>query len=232
MEELRKAAENELQAIDRDFPRWQRDDARRSTIMRLASILFVPVVSLYTMRVHMSATECWEQYSQGFGATLADPGRTAFDKGIKGKLVLDLVGNLEHSFRLILNQFDQANKASKFASICQSLFRTTSPYLSNIPPDWEPTTKLLRLIRNTVHTSWSYFPDNEKDATVTFQGTTFQFATGTPLKFISWDLLGQITESVSKIAIAVVRDANVVRLTQIKDFGVETALPGSHGTLA
>jgi hypothetical protein len=88
------------------------------------------------------------------------------------------------------------------------------------------------LIRNTVHTSWSYFPDNEKDETVTFQGTTFQFATGTPLKFISWDLLGQITESVSKIAIAVVRDANVVRLTQIKDFGVETALPGSHGTLA
>lgn len=227
IEELRKAAEDELRAIDREFPHWQKDDARRSTIMRLASILFVPVVSLYTMRVHMSDPGWWEQYAQGFGTTLADPGRTAFDKGIRGKLVLDLVGNLEHSFRLILNQFDQANKASKFASICQSLFRTTNPYLSNVPADWEPTTKLLRLIRNTVHTSWSYFPDNGKDETVTFQGTTFQFVTGTPLNFISWDLLGQITESVCKIAIAVVLDTNVVRLPQIKDFGVEAALPGS-----
>lgn len=47
IEAIRKAAQDELHAIDRDFPHWQKDDARRAVIMRLSSILFVPVVSLY-----------------------------------------------------------------------------------------------------------------------------------------------------------------------------------------
>ena len=229
IEALRKAAEEELQAIKRDFSHWQEDDARRCAIMRFSTILFVPVVSLYTMRVHMCDPAWWDQYAPGSGDKFADIGRTAFDKGIRGKLVLDLVGNLEHSFRLILNQLDPANKASKFAAICQRLFRATNPHLSSVPADCEPTIELLRLIRNTIHTSWAYFPDNGKDETVVFKGATFHFVMGRPLNFISWDLLEDISESVLQIVIGVVRDANVVRLPPIEDFGVEKVLRAAHG---
>jgi hypothetical protein len=228
IEALRKAAEVELHAIERDFPHWPKDDARRCAIMRLGSILFVPVISLYTMRVHMCDPAWWEQYAAGSGGMLANPGRTAFDRGIKGKLVLDLVGNLEHSFRLILNQLNPTNKASKFATICDSLFRPTNPFLSNAPADCEPTMKLLRLIRNTVHTSWAYFPDHGKDETVVFKGVTYQFVVQKPLNFISWDLVGEISESVLQIVVRVMRDANVTRLPPIRDFGVEKALHAAH----
>lgn len=228
IETIRKAAEDELRAIERDFPHWSKDDARRCAIMRLGSILFVPVVSLYTMRIHMCDPAWWEQYAPGAGGMLADVGRTAFDRWVKGKLFLDLVGNLEHSFRLILNQLDPANKALKFATICQSLFRAANPHLSNVPADWEPTAKLLRLIRNTIHTSWAYFPDNGKDETVIFKGATYRFVIGRPLDFISWDLLGEISESVLRIVIEVVRDVNVVRLPPINDFGVEQTLRTPH----
>jgi len=228
IEALRKAAENELYTIERDFPNWSKDDARRCAIMRLASILFVPVVSLYTMRVHMCDPAWWELYAPGAGSTLADEGRTAFNKGIRGNLIVDLVGNLEHSFRLILNQLDPANKASKFSTIYQGLFRATNPHLTNVPADCEPTMKLLRLIRNTIHTSWTYFPDNGKDETITFKGASYQFVVGRPLDFISWDLVGEISESVLQIVIGVVRDTNVVRLPPIKDFGVEIAKRAAH----
>lgn len=228
IETLRKAAEIELQAIRHDFPSWQKEDVRQCAIMRLGTILFVPVVSLYTMRVHMCDPAWWEQHATGAGSGLAAPGRTAFDRGIKGKLILDLVRNLEHSFRLILGQLDPHNGASKFWSICQSLFRSEKPYLSSIPTDWEPTMKLLRLIRNTVHNAWAHFPENGKDETVVFRDITFQFVVGQPLTFISWDLLGNISESVIKIVTAVVRDANVTCLPPIKDFGVEQALPAEH----
>jgi hypothetical protein len=230
IEAIRKAAENELQAIKRDFPHWPQDDARRCAIMRLASMLFVPVVSLYVMRIHMADPAWWEQYSQGAGNDLADPGRTAFGRGIKGNLIIDLVGNSEHSFRLILNQLDPTNEASKFATICEGLFRTTTPHLSKVPDDWEPTIKLLRLMRNTIHTAWAYFPDNGKNATVIFKGTKYDFIVGKPLNFVSWDLLGEISESLFHILIAVVRDANVILLPTIKDFGVEEAPPAAHTT--
>jgi hypothetical protein len=102
-------------------------------MMRLATILFVPVVSLYTMRVHMHDPVWWEQYAPGAGKDLAEAGRTAFDKGVRSKLVLDLVGNLEHSFRLILNQLDPANKASKFVSIYRHLFKASNRLLDSVP---------------------------------------------------------------------------------------------------
>lgn len=230
IEAIRKAAEDELHAIDRDFPHWEKDDARRSGIMRLSSMLFVPVVSLYTMRVHMANPMWWEEYASGCGELLADYGRTNFDKGIRGKLILDLVGNLEHSFGLILRQLDAGNKASQFWSICESLFRKQNPHLSSVPKDWEPTMKALRLIRNTVHTSWAYFPDNGKNETVVFQGRTLQFVVGRILDFISWELLAEISQSVLTITTTVVRDETVVCLPKIKDFGVEEAPQPPHGS--
>lgn len=228
IEALRKAAEVELYAIRRDFSSWPKDDVRQCAIMRLSTILFVPVVGLYTMRVHMCDPAWWEQYATGVGSSLAAPGRTAFDRGIKGKLIMDLVGNLEHSFRLILGQLDPHNKASKFRSICHSLFRSKNPYLSSISAEWEPTMNLLRLIRNTVHNSWAHFPENGRAETIVFRGITYQFVVGKPLTFISWDLLGNICESVFQIVIGVVRDANVTCLPPIKDFGVEPAPPADH----
>lgn len=230
IEAIRKAAENELQAIKRDYPHWPQDDARRCAVMRLASILFFPVVSLYTMRIHMADPAWWEQYAQGFGNDLADHGRTAFNRGVKSMLILDLVGNTEHSFRLILNQLDPSNRTSNLVTICHSLFRIRNPNLQSIPANWEPTINLLRLMRNTIHNSWAHFPDNGKNATVTFKGNKYEFIVGKPLDFVSWDLIGDLSESLFQIVVAVVRDANVVRFLPIKDFGVAQPPPAVHTT--
>jgi hypothetical protein len=227
-ERLRKAAEEQLHALDREFCSWQKNDARRAAIMRLSSTLFVPVVSLYTMRVHMADPGWWEEYAPGAGAILADSGRTAFDRGIKGKLILDIVANVEHSFRLLLNELDPGNRATKFSAICQSLLRTASPHLNYVPPDWEPPFKLLRLTRNTIHSAWCHFPDNGKDETVIYKGIAFGFLVGRPLEFISWDFLANICEDVLKIVIGVVRDVNVIHLSSIKDFGVQEVASLPH----
>src|SRR5574340_197953 len=198
IEAIRKAAENELQAVKSDYPSWPENDARRAAVMRLASILFFPVVSLYVMRKHMHDPAWWEQYAPGAGVDLADQGRTAFNQGVKCRLIVELLGNLEHSFRLILNQLDPTNKAKKVSKIFESLFRPSHPRLNNIPAGWEPTLQLLRLIRNTVHNSWTHCPDNGENATVIFKGNSYEFTVGKPLDFVSWDLLGDLIETSCK----------------------------------
>lgn len=225
IEATRKAAENELLAIKRDYPHWPANDARRAAVMRLATVLFAPVVSLYLMRVHMHDPAWWEQYAPGTGHDLVDSGRTAFDRSAKGKLIIDLVANLEHSFRLLLNQLDPANRASNFSTISQGLFRSSSPHLKFIPAGWQPTLQLLRLMRNTVHNSWCHFPESGKNATVTFKGNKYEFVVAKPLDFVSWDLVGDLSESVLHILVGLVRDTNVVSLSSILDFGVEQAPP-------
>jgi hypothetical protein len=95
------------------------------------------------MRLDMHDPAWWAQYAGREAKEPANPGRTAFDRGVKSKLIMDLVENLEHSFRLILNQLDPANKASVFANICQSLFRARNPHLSNVPPGSELMVQML-----------------------------------------------------------------------------------------
>jgi len=228
IEAIRKAAENGLQALKNDYPNWPYNDARRAAVMRLASILFFPVVSLYVMRMHMHDPDWWEQYAPGSGVDMANHGRDAFDRGVKGRLIVELLGNLEHSFRLILNQLDPTNTDWKFQKICQSLLRPSHPRLDKIPAEWEPTLQLLRLMRNTVHNSWTHCPENGKNATVIFKGKSYEFIVEKPLDFVSWDLLGDITRSVLQIVVEVVRDKNVVSLPTIRDFGVAQVPSAAH----
>ena len=106
LEALRKRAEMERDSIPNEFHAWPNDDVRRWTISRLSTIFFMPFLGLYIMRVHLSYPEWWEEYANGAPLKLCEDGRTEFDRQLKGKLLIDLAGNLEHSFRLILKQLD------------------------------------------------------------------------------------------------------------------------------
>ena len=224
LEALRKHAEMERDRIRNEFQAWPKDDVRRWTISRLSTILFMPVLGLYIMRVHLSYPAWWQQYAEGSPPKLCEDGRTEFDRHLKGKLILDLVGNLEHSFRLILMQLDPQTQADDFSTISASLLRQNNPYLQSPPPNSLATLDLLRLIRNTVHNSWVHFPESGKCRAIPFKGVTYNFIVGKKLDFISWDLVTGMVEDVLRIALAVVRDPNVIAFPAIPELGAGDAL--------
>lgn len=224
LETIRKMAEIERDRIRSEFPNWPQDDTRRWAVSRFTTQLFLPVLGLYIMRVHLSYPAWWEQYATGCGNVLLQPGRDEFDRTIKGKLIIDLVGNLEHSFRLILRQLDPANNASDFSALYNSLLRANNPYLRSIPADWQPPLELLRRIRNTVHNAWMYSPENGKNASITYKGETFALVVGKQLDFISWDLICNIAEDVFRLILAVVRDENVTSVPAMPDPAASTPL--------
>ncbi len=219
MEALRKAAETELQRIKFDFPMWPTNDVRHWSLIRLSTETFLPVLGLYIMRTHLSHVEWWERYATGAGHSLIETGRTMFDKTIKGKLVLDLVGNLEHSFRILLRHIDPTNETHKFAALCTTLFRATNPYLHTIPADWQPPLDILRRARNCVHNAWLYEPDNGKPFTTVFRGHTVSFVVGQPVECFSWDILTALCTDVLRILLAVIRDEKISCFPAIADVG-------------
>ena len=224
LETIRKVAETERDRIRKEFPTWPENDVRRWAVSRFATMLFLPVLGLYIMRAHLSEPAWWEHYATGCGDLLLQPGRDEFDRTVKGKLIIDLVGNLEHSFRVILRRLDPASKASDFSALCNSLLRANDPYLKAIPVDWQAPVDLLRRVRNTVHNAWMYFPKNGKNASVVYKGKTFELIVGKPIDFISWDLLCDIADDVLKIILAVVGDENVKSISDIPDQAAGTPL--------
>src|SRR6267378_1003791 len=109
MENVRKTAEMEFEHLKKDFPAWRENDARRWAVARFPTIFFVPTLGLYLMRSYMGDVAWWERYAPGSGSDLLKNGWQHFDRHLKGKLILDLVGGVEHPFRVILNSLDPAN---------------------------------------------------------------------------------------------------------------------------
>jgi hypothetical protein len=194
---------------------------RRCTAMDNDSLQHYHVLAgggtLYIMRIHLSEAAWWEQYAHGSGDILLERARPEFDRMIKGKLIIDLVGNLEHSFRIMLRQLDPTNKASDFSALYNSLFRSNIPYLRAVPSDWQSPLEILRRVRNTVHNAWMFSPENSKDISITYRGTTYNFIVNRQLNFISWDLLCDIAEDVLRIVAAVVRDESITSIPVISD---------------
>lgn len=198
LEALRKRVEMERDSIRNEFHAWLKDDVRRWTISRLSTIFLMPVLGLYIMRVHLSYPEWWEGYANGAPPTLFEDGRTELDRHLKGKLLIDLAGNLEHSFRCILKQLDPQTRAADFSAIYASLLRQNNPYLQSPPPDSLATLDLLRLIRNTIHNSWAHYPESGENREVPFKGATYSFIVGKKLDFVSWDLLLPLLQTFSE----------------------------------
>lgn len=219
LETLRKRAEMERDSIRNEFLAWPKDDVRRWTISRLSTIFFMSVLGLYIMRVHLSYPEWWEGYANGAPPKLCEDGRSEFDRHLKGKLLIDMAGNLEHSFRRILKQLDPQTRAADLSAIYASLLRQNNPYLQSPPPDSLPTLELLRLIRNTIHNSWVHYPESGQNREVSFKGVTYSFTVGKKLDFISWDLLTVLAEDIFRIALAVVKDPRVIAFSAMSDPG-------------
>ena len=114
MEAIRKSAEMERDCLRSEFASWPIDDARRWAVSRLTNELFNPVLGLYIRRVHLNDPAWWEQYAPGSGRRLLEGGRSEFDRHLKGKLIVDLVGCVEHPFRLILRTLDPSQRGNQF----------------------------------------------------------------------------------------------------------------------
>lgn len=219
MESLRKSAEFAVAQLKCDFPHWPLNDVRRWAVIRFKEHCFVSVVGLCIMRVHLSRLDWWENYAPGSGKIIIEGGRSTFDKMVKGKFVLDMVGNLEHSIKLILRELDPTSKAHKFSHLYRSLFRNSNPYLDVVPNDWEAPFELLRRMRNSIHTAWLYEPEQGGDYHITYKGKDISLICGKPIECFSWDLLNILGNDLSRILITLVRDPKVSHFSAIPDPG-------------
>lgn len=219
MENLRKTAEIEFERLKKDFPAWPENDARRWAVARFPTIFFVPVLGLYLRRSYMDDAAWWERYAPGAGPDLLKNGRQHFDRHLKGKLILDLVGGVEHPFRVILNSLDPVNKNVAFSSLYRALFRQEAPYLEKVPEGWSETLDLLRHIRNSVHNSWVYFPESRRDTSISFKGKTYTFRFGHQIDFPTWEFLNELSADTLRIMVGVIRDPKVAAQPDIPDPG-------------
>ncbi|MEC7227284.1 MAG: hypothetical protein VXW00_10475 [Candidatus Latescibacterota bacterium] len=129
---------------------------------------------------------------------------------------------VESSLRLFLRAIDPAacnGGMAEFKSIYECLFRSK---LSAVPSNGIALLDLLRLVRNTIHNNGVYFHPNGNDASITWDGETFEFKQGSPVDFVTWDFMIRVSEALRQLLREVVEDAT------LKAIAAEIDDPFSH----
>src|SRR5690606_35296236 len=77
------------------------------------------------------------------------------------------------------------NGRAEFKSVCECLFRTHLRF----PEVDLALLELVRLTRNTIHNEGLHSPPNGMPAAVEYKGVTYDFPTGGPVEFVTWQFV-------------------------------------------
>ena len=124
---------------------------------------------------------------------------------------------IESSLRLFLRAIDPAackGGMAEFKPIYECLFKSK---LSRAPANGIALLDLLRLVRNTIHNNGVYFHPSGNDASIMWDGETFEFRQGKPVDFVTWEFLMRVSEALRLLLREVVQDANLKAISAVID---------------
>jgi hypothetical protein len=125
---------------------------------------------------------------------------------------------IERSLRLYLRAIDPTacdGGSAQFKSIYECLFKQLK--FDAAPANGIALLDLLRLVRNTVHNNGVYFHRSGNDASVIWDGETFEFKQEKPVNFVTWEFMMKISEALRLLLREVVEDAKLKAISTLID---------------
>lgn len=194
-------------------------DARITAYSKAINVLNSVQLAFTFISKHLLHGQWWEAVAR---SPIPDPDKqiyaNEFANFTKVAFVQGLFLAIESSLRLFLRAIDPAacnGGMAEFKSIYECLFRSK---LSAVLSNGIALLDLLRLVRNTIHNNGVYFHPSGNDASITWDGETFEFKQGSPVDFVTWDFMIRVSEALRQLLREVVEDATLKAIaTEIDD---------------
>jgi hypothetical protein len=132
----------------------------------------------------------------------------------------------ESSLRIFLRAFDPNacnSSTNTFESIYNCLFKSK---LSICPTEGIELLDLFRHTRNTIHNNGVYFNSKKQDKVVIWRGISYEFKHATPISFVTWQHIVNISDAIQSLLYTVITDKNLRVINhEIKDPYQITEIP-------
>lgn len=136
-----------------------------------------------------------------------------FRSFLKIGFVHSLFSATESSLRLFLRTLDPTacdGGTGSFKSVYDCLLRSN---LSTYSSESIKTLDLLRLVRNTIHNNGVYFARNGRDTPITWRGELYEFRHSTPIDFVTWKFLLEVSDATRSVVYTIITDASLRAVT-------------------
>ncbi len=132
-----------------------------------------------------------------------------YDDFVKIGYIHNISLAIESSFRNFLRALDPkacVRGMAEFKSIYECLFKSK---LSEAPSEGTKLLDFLRLIKNTSHNNGVYLHQSGVNKTVNWKGKNYEFKQGTPVDFVTWDFILEISDALRSLLRKVAEDQNL-----------------------
>jgi len=204
--------QSNIEKLDSEFPSWKekraagtdytQHDARREVLVTLKTVLENAFLSYIFLRDCVTNEAWWSDKLTG--VTIDKKVSVAKEQAIMIKWFLfhAIVMSLEETLRAIVRSVPDTfgvRPDAPYQRIYQRILKT-----SNLR-QFESLFDVLRLTRNTLHTNGLFFPDNNKDRTITYKNYEFIFQVGKPLTWFIEEKLIWLVERIREAVVIVIR---------------------------
>lgn len=188
----------------------QKHDARITAYSKAINVLNSVQLAFTFISKHLLYGEWWAAVAR---EPIPDTDKqiyaNEFANFTKVAFVQGLFLAIESSLRLFLRKIDPVacnGGMAEFKSIYECLFKSK---LTVEPSNGIALLDLLRLVRNTIHNNGVYFHPTGNDASIVWDGETFEFKQGTPVDFVTWEFMIRVSEALRLLLREVVEDATL-----------------------
>ena len=183
-----------LAAMDKQHPEWLAaqlaagsdflaQDARRAFLVGVQVILQNAFFAHLFVRDQMSNPQWWDRVGVRDQATMLDCLKE-WNLHLRFGVVYEVATSVEEALRSIFRAGTGSVFSGKMSPAAE--FESLYKHILSIAnqESLEPSFKLLRLMRNCIHTNGIFAPKDSRDDSVTIESRTFEFKVGRPM---DWD---------------------------------------------
>jgi len=173
---------------------WNESDARITVFNKIINVINTANLGYVFISKYLQKKDWWKEnelFSINEGTIIKTV--EEFEMSIRIALIQNVMYATESSFRIFSRAVQPGackNGAAEFKSIYSSLLKKTSLQEKEILLD------LFRNIRNTMHNNGLFFPPNNKNQEIIFQGKEFHFIVGEHCHFVETELVVKLTANI------------------------------------
>jgi len=211
----------DIKELDRDFPSWKegrqktswpQHEARRELLISVRTVVENAFLNYIFIRDYLTEESWW---SEKLTEVSLDKVLSAVkEQAIMTKWFLfhAVAMALEETLRSVVRSAPgtfTVSASAKFQSIYRQVLKVANQQ------HLEPLFEVLRLTRNTLHTNGFFFPPNNKDVEITYQGERFAFEVGQQLKWLGEEALVWLLEKVREAVVTIVRSPAIASVKRV-----------------
>jgi hypothetical protein len=160
-------------------------------------------LSYLLLRDHLTSDTWWQERLEAVSADKRDSVLHEYAIMVKWFLLHALFSVIEETLRAIQRA---APKDIPVRGKYKSIAKVTESVLAvSATEEFNPLFRLVRLVRNTVHTNGVFLPEDEQDVSVEYKGETFGFKVGASLNWLNDQRAVWFVEELATAIDAIVR---------------------------